>query len=59
MSRKKSLTFLKTVASGELWQRWWLNWRLFFIVCSETFGINGGSEWGVSHYLFAKPNHDM
>ena len=33
----------------------WLNWRLFFIVVSETFGAKGGSEWGVSHYLFSKP----
>jgi len=40
---------------GEKWQRWWLNWRLFFIVVSETFGARGGSEWGVSHYLFCKP----
>merc|ERR1712002_819178 len=39
---------------GEKWQRWWLNWRLFFLVCSETFGIRNGSEWGVSHYLFTK-----
>ncbi|XP_023321578.1 (S)-coclaurine N-methyltransferase isoform X2 [Eurytemora carolleeae] len=39
---------------GEKWRRWWLNWRLFFIVCSETFGIAEGSEWGVSHYLFSK-----
>ena len=33
----------------------WLNWRLFFIVVSETFGARGGAEWGVSHYLMAKP----
>jgi len=39
---------------GDKWQRWWLNWRLFFLVCSETFGIRNGSEWGVSHYLFTK-----
>ena len=39
---------------GDKWQRWWLNWRLFFLVCSETFGIRCGSEWGVSHYLFTK-----
>jgi len=39
---------------GKIWQRWYLNWRLFFIVCAETFGINNGSEWGVSHYLFKK-----
>merc|ERR1712179_99934 len=39
---------------GDKWQRWWLNWGLFFLVCSETFGIRDGSEWGVSHYLFTK-----
>jgi len=39
---------------GKIWRRWLLNWRLFFIVCSETFGMDGGSEWGVSHYLFKK-----
>jgi len=40
---------------GDKWARWWLNWRLFFIVVAETFGIQNGSEWGVSHYLFVKP----
>jgi len=39
---------------GDKWQRWWLNWRLFFLVCAETFGMDNGSEWGVSHYLFKK-----
>ena len=36
------------------WRRWLLNWRLFFIVCSETFAARKGSEWAVSHYLFSK-----
>jgi len=39
---------------GDKWQRWWLNWRLFYLVCAETFGIRNGAEWGVSHYLFTK-----
>jgi len=39
---------------GDNWRRWWLNWRLFFIVCAETFGLDDGSEWAVSHYLFKK-----
>ena len=40
---------------GDKWQRWLLNWRLFYLVCAETFGIRDGGEWGVSHYLFTKP----
>ena len=39
---------------GPKWRRWLLNWRLFYLVCAETFGIRGGAEWGVSHYLFRK-----
>ena len=43
--------FKKTYGDDQ-WKKWWLNWRMFFIVCSETFGLKDGSEWGVSHYLF-------
>jgi len=41
---------------GEKWRKWRLNWRLFFIVCSETFGYSDGTEWAVSHYLFKNRN---
>lgn len=34
--------------------RWFVNWRMFFLVCSEAFGFNDGKEWIVSHYLFTK-----
>jgi cyclopropane-fatty-acyl-phospholipid synthase len=34
--------------------RWLVNWRLFFLVCSEVWGLGGGSEYLVSHYLFEK-----
>jgi len=34
--------------------RWYVNWRMFFIVCSETFGYNQGNEWTISHYCFKK-----
>ncbi|MEC7543472.1 MAG: cyclopropane-fatty-acyl-phospholipid synthase family protein [Verrucomicrobiota bacterium] len=30
-------------------------WRIFFLACSETFGLHKGQEWWVSHYLFKKP----
>ncbi len=35
--------------------RWRVYWRLFFMACEETFGLDGGNEYIVSHYLFGKP----
>ena len=37
---------------GEAAKEWWVNWRLFFLACAETFAYDGGREWGVSHYRF-------
>ena len=34
---------------------WFQRWRIFFMSCEVLFGYNRGSEWGVSHYLFEKP----
>ncbi|KAL7448763.1 hypothetical protein ACHAWC_000906 [Mediolabrus comicus] len=35
-------------------RKWYVNWRLFYLACAELFGMNGGEEWIVSHYLFDK-----
>jgi cyclopropane-fatty-acyl-phospholipid synthase len=34
--------------------RWLANWRLFFLSCGVTWGLGGGREYLVSHYLFEK-----
>lgn len=35
--------------------KWLAYWRIFYMSCAELFGLNGGEEYFVSHYLFRKP----
>jgi cyclopropane-fatty-acyl-phospholipid synthase len=44
-----------TYGTGEATSRL-VNWRLFFLVCEEVWGMRGGQEYGVSHYLFERGN---
>ncbi|MDC3400313.1 cyclopropane-fatty-acyl-phospholipid synthase family protein [bacterium] len=46
--------FKKTYGESDA-NSWFQRWRIFFMSCEVLFGFNRGSEWGVSHYLFEKP----
>ena len=46
--------FKKTYGESDA-NSWFQRWRIFFMSCEVFFGFNRGSEWGVSHYLFEKP----
>jgi cyclopropane-fatty-acyl-phospholipid synthase len=43
---------MSTVYGSKNETRWLVNWRLFFLVCSEVWGLGGGREYLISHYLF-------
>jgi len=45
--------FRKTYGETDA-ERWVNRWQVFFMACAELFGYRGGTEWGVSHYLFRK-----
>jgi cyclopropane-fatty-acyl-phospholipid synthase len=53
-ARRAEVLDVLTGAYGGDASVWLARWRLFFMACAELFNYRGGSEWGVSHYVFAK-----
>jgi cyclopropane-fatty-acyl-phospholipid synthase len=45
--------FAKTYGPADA-KRFLHHWRTFFLACAELWGYRGGTEWLVSHYLFAR-----
>lgn len=52
-AQRKSVQGVLAEAYGaDQMKAWWVNWRLFFLVCQATWAYRGGREYLVSHYLF-------
>ncbi len=56
-NRKEAVEAVLAAAYGpDQVRRWWVNWRLFFLACEQTWSYRGGREYIVSHYCFQKPS---
>lgn len=53
-NREEALAVLATNDRTESGERAVQRWRMFFMSCAELFGYDGGNEWMVAHYRFAK-----
>lgn len=51
--RAEALAIMAEVYGPGEAMRWFVRWRLFFMACAELWHYRQGSEWLVSHYLFA------
>ena len=52
--REQILPVLAGTYGARQAERWFAYWRIFFLACAELWGYDGGDEWQVSHYLFAR-----
>ncbi|KFN41442.1 SAM-dependent methyltransferase [Arenimonas oryziterrae] len=52
--REEVLAVLTAAYGADEAARWHQRWRMFWMACAELFGYDGGREWLVAHYRFAK-----
>lgn len=52
-NKTKLMPLFKEIYASED-QKWWNNWRAFFIICEELFNFQKGTIWYISHYLFKR-----
>ncbi|MBB1088413.1 class I SAM-dependent methyltransferase [Lysobacter sp. SG-8] len=56
-SREPLMPILEGAYGGEAQARlWFQRWRMFWMACAELFGYDGGQQWLVAHYRFARPS---
>jgi cyclopropane-fatty-acyl-phospholipid synthase len=52
--RRDEVLAILRAAYGDAAPLWFQRWRMFWMACAELFGYDGGREWMVAHYRFAK-----
>lgn len=53
-ARHEEAVQVLSTAYGRDAQSWCNRWRVFFMACAELWGLHGGEEWIVSHYLWSR-----
>jgi cyclopropane-fatty-acyl-phospholipid synthase len=53
--RDEIMPILAETYGADAAAKWFHRWRIFFMACAELFGLDGGREWYVGHYLFQRP----
>ncbi|KAL9107563.1 MAG: hypothetical protein Q9227_007563 [Pyrenula ochraceoflavens] len=54
-AKKEVWPHLTETYGSEQTAMWFYRWQIFYMACAELFAHEGGDTWGVSHYLFKKP----
>lgn len=53
-NRARAIAVLREAYGEREARRWLHRWRTFFLACEALWGLDGGRQWIVSHYLFER-----